>query len=373
MTTATPTTKERQDRLLHHLTASGALTEPWRDAFTATPRHLFLPDLVWRHDTHGHTPIHRDTNPGAWWDLAYSDAPVVTQLDDGAAGGPGVATSSCSQPSVVARMLTALDLPDDGGARVLEIGTGTGFNAALLAHRLGDAAVTTVDIDPDLTQRARNALAAAGHRPSVVCADGMAGRPQGTPYDRVIATCSVARVPHAWVTQTRPGGRIVTPLHRDIWCGGLAVLTVDGTGQAAHGRWVGQAWFMPARADRLPPPEVDSATARSQVTDLAPARVTEPGFAAFAYARLPDITMAHTVDDDGVRVWLTGRDGSAATAVHGEQTEVWQYGPTDLWDRVHTAWEDYTAAGSPPLEAFGLTVTPDGQQVWLHRPENIIN
>ncbi|WP_425583706.1 methyltransferase domain-containing protein [Streptomyces macrosporus] len=285
-----------------------------------------------------------------------------------------MATSSASMPSMVARMLAALEV-DDMEGRVLEIGTGTGWNAALLAHRVGDRRVATVEIDPVLAEQAQDALLAVGRAPLVVCEDGMAGYPQGGPYDRVIATCSVARVPWAWVEQTAPGGRIVVPLHRDVWAGGLIALTVGGNGQAAVGRWIGEAWFMPARADRLSPAPVDSATGRSSATGLDPARLVTPGFGAYAYARLPDVTLTHAAEGGGQRVWLTGRDGSAATAAgapNDREFEVWQYGPDNLWDRAEAAWTEYLSQGCPPLENFGLTVTPDRQQVWLRTPGNVI-
>lgn len=72
----------------------------------------------------------------------------------------------------MAAMLAALDVHD--GHRILEIGTGTGDNAALLAHRLGDSNITTIEVDPALSRRARQALASAGHHPRVICADGAA-------------------------------------------------------------------------------------------------------------------------------------------------------------------------------------------------------
>jgi protein-L-isoaspartate O-methyltransferase len=358
-------------RLLDGLEGSGALTSAWRPAFEAVPRRLFLPDRVWRHTRSGHLLIDRAEDPTAWWELVYADEPVVTQLDDGATGGPGTATSSSSKPSLVARMLNALDV--SGGQRVLEAGTCTGWNAALLAYRLGDDQVVTVEVDAELAGRAGSALAKAGRVPRAVCADAATGWAPGAPYDRVIATYSVARVPHAWVVQTRPGGRIVVPLHRDIWSGALAVLDVQD-GQTAHGRFASRALFMPARADRIPTAAVDSATGRSSTTGLNPAHLTGLGFCVYAHVCLPDVTMTYAPEESGVRVWLTGRDGSAATAAptRGGQIEVWQYGPTDLWNRVHTVWEEYAAAGSPPLEAFGLTATPDAQRVWLHEPGNVI-
>ena len=76
-------------------------------------------------------------------------------------------------PSLMARMLEALDVRD--GHRVLEIGTGTGYNAALLCHRLGACNVVSIDIDPTLIVATRKRLAGLGHHPTLVVGDGTAG------------------------------------------------------------------------------------------------------------------------------------------------------------------------------------------------------
>ena len=101
------------------------------------------PDTVWFRNPDGWPtllPLHRGDDPDRWLELTYThDDAVVTQIDDGHPSGPGLAgamqTSSASAPDIVAIMLAALDAHE--GHRVLEIGTGTGYNAALLAHRLG--------------------------------------------------------------------------------------------------------------------------------------------------------------------------------------------------------------------------------------------
>ncbi|MCZ9339668.1 methyltransferase domain-containing protein, partial [Streptomyces sp. TRM76130] len=104
--------------------------------------------------------------------------------------------SSSSQPSLMALMLAELRVAD--GDRVLEIGAGTGYNAALLCHRLGDdGLVTTVDLDPEITDSARRHLDAAGYHPAVVTGDGARGVPGRAPYDRIIATCALPAVPRA--------------------------------------------------------------------------------------------------------------------------------------------------------------------------------
>jgi len=156
-------------------------------ALHAVPRHLFLPDQP----------------PEA----AYRDDAIVTKRDD--AGQP---ISSSSQPGIMAIMLDQLDLVP--GLRVLEIGAGTGYNAALLSHVVGPSGqVTSVDIDLDLVATAREHLARAGFgEVTVACADGAWGYPERAPYDRVIATVGVSDLAPAWLEQTVPLARIVVPL-----------------------------------------------------------------------------------------------------------------------------------------------------------------
>ncbi|MGY0061599.1 methyltransferase domain-containing protein [Streptomyces sp. LZ34] len=241
---------QRQAALLDALTASGALAPTWRPDFEAVPRHQFIPREVWKQESTC-VPVAE----AAWWDLVYTDEPIVTQLDDGRSGGPGVATSSSSKPSLVARMLGALDVTD--GHQVLELGTGTGWNAALLSARLGSENVTTVEVDGRLAEQAEKTIREAGYSPRVIHGDGVLGWAPGAPYERLIATCSVRQVPQAWIEQTAPGGAIVVPLALDFWSGALLRLNV--TEGMAQGRPVGDAQFMPMRSHR---PAVDAPRGR---------------------------------------------------------------------------------------------------------------
>lgn len=172
------------DQLLHGgLIRGGEVAE----AFRTVPRHLFLPEV----------------DPAK----AYADEAIPVKWS--ADGRP---LSSSSQPAIMAIMLEQLRL--EPGQRVLEIGTGTGYNAALLAHIVGEAGtVATVDIDEDLATAARQRLHAAGY-PSVVVAsgDGAAGWPGGAPYDRIVVTASARDLAPAWTGQLRDGGRLVVPL-----------------------------------------------------------------------------------------------------------------------------------------------------------------
>ncbi|MFV0135947.1 methyltransferase domain-containing protein [Streptomyces sp. HMX87] len=234
--------------LVREIELSGAWADDpvWRAAFEAVPRHLFVPyyyvgvaggyERRWAEHP---DPAARER----WLRGAYADTPLATRLRD------GELLSSSSQPSLMAMMLAALEVRD--GDTVLEIGTGTGYNAALLAHRLGTGdLVTTVDLDPEITESARRHLDTAGYHPAVVTGDGARGVPERAPYDRIIATCALSSVPRAWLAQCRPGGRILTP-----FATGLLALDVRDA-EHAEGRFLHTpAYFVPLRGAERSRPE----------------------------------------------------------------------------------------------------------------------
>ncbi len=133
----------------------------------------------------------------------YSDQPILIKL---------APSSSSSRPSLVAIMLELLEL--EGGMRVLEIGAGTGYNAALMQELVGKSGrVVSIDIQPDFVERIRGLLPPAGYpQITMVMGDGAFGHPEGAPYDRIVATVGCPDISLCWAKQLAPTGFMLIPL-----------------------------------------------------------------------------------------------------------------------------------------------------------------
>ncbi|WP_223291196.1 methyltransferase domain-containing protein [Streptomyces avicenniae] len=381
---ATGDTPAGIERLLDSIAAhlGHAVPPEWAAAFRAVPRHRFLPGRVWLRDGGGgYAPCDRGREPDRWWAAAYGDTSVVTRIeeDDDGFRRP---TSSASAPGAVVRMLQLLGAAP--GHTVLEIGTGVGFHAGLLASRLGAAAVTSIDLDAGLVDAARRNLAGVGLRPRLECADGAGGWPPTAPYDRVVATCSVRAVPPAWLRQTRPGGRIVTPWD-SAWCPyGTLALTVRAEG-SAEGRFHPFGAYMPLRDPAAPgggfshdAPAMDAAA--ESATALSPWAVAgEDLDARFALGLLVpgvwhDWDAAPSERGVAVRLWLADEAGESWAAIdydgqRHDRYRVRQFGPRRLADEIAAAHAWWAARGRPEVARFGATVTAEGHTVWLDRPD----
>ncbi|MFJ2247476.1 methyltransferase, FxLD system [Streptomyces sp. NPDC094461] len=175
-------------QLIDHLVEEGCVRTPRvEEAMRTVPRHVFVPNA----------PLEK----------AYGNAPVNTKTDES-----GVSISCASQPDIVGMMLEQLEV--EPGQTVMELGAGTGFNAGLLGYLVGEKGhVTTIDVDEDIVDGARSGLAAADiHNVEVILGDGAVGHAPNAPYDRIEATVGAHGVPHAWLDQLAPGGRLLTPL-----------------------------------------------------------------------------------------------------------------------------------------------------------------
>ena len=267
-----------------------------------------------------------------------------------------------AQPSKeTALLLDAINV--HSGHKVLDIGIGDGYRAALLCHRLGDRAVTVLDTEPNLVDRARETLASAGYHPALLHGDSTLGAAAHAPYDRVLAAHGAPRVPVAWLAQTRTGGTIITAVGHT-----LLRLTKHEDGSAS-GRFATAA-FLPERdGTKIPTPTRVEARTR---TDRMPARLGHDSMVFLIGLVLPGVR--RTVDATGqvythpatgswVRV-TPNTDGTATLSTHG---------PRPLWEELLdllAQWEDH---GRPEVARYGLSVTPAGDHLlWLDTPRHLV-
>jgi protein-L-isoaspartate(D-aspartate) O-methyltransferase len=291
----------------------------------------------------------------------YSDEALVTRLRD------GLPSSSSSQPSLMAQMLEALRLRP--GHRVLEVGAGTGYNAALIATVTG-APVVSVDVQPDVVRDAVEALDRAGvSGVTVLEADGYLGAPGLGPFDRIIATVGVGGVPPPWLEQLAPDGLILAPIEH----GGIQpCVTVTRSDHGLAGRGALRSGFMLAAGPLHPrahPP-------RPLSFPLPPTPVPVPplrqqlyyelwfGLAARDHRverRMVDGSTAGLEFDFGAACVVTDPvEGSVVVAIDG----LYPAGASDaLVAHVRTLVEEWHAAGRPPVAAWRCAFT-ERDRLW---------
>ena len=186
-----------------------ALSPALRKALLAVPRHLFV--------------------PGQLMVVSYQDTPLPIGFD-----------KTVSQPFIGALMLELLGVGP--GQKVLEVGTGLGWQAAVMAELGAD--VFSVEIVEEFAQAARLRLAALDHDVEIRVGDGSRGWSDHAPFDRVLVTAAAAEVPEALAEQLAPGGRMVIPIGGDE-VQQLSVVEKDAAGETSTRR------IMPVRFTRL--------------------------------------------------------------------------------------------------------------------------
>jgi protein-L-isoaspartate(D-aspartate) O-methyltransferase len=340
--------KLRQELVAGLVADRSLISDGWIAAFTEVPRHVFVP--VYYRQSPTEQRVVDESALDEWLDGVYSDELLVIRPD---------VRSSSTVPSLMAAMLEALAAED--GDRVLEIGTGSGYNAALLSHRLGDDNVVSVDIDPELVADAESRLSVVGLQPTLGVGDGLAGWPPMAPYDRLIATCEPSVVPEAWLAQMLPGGRIVTPIATAI-----AVLDVDDPATASGRFLANPAFFMPMRSGQDPDDvgeiirAVQSSDELGRDTSLGAHVWFDSQFQFLLAIAAPGLRFLATMDDGAAL--FTHPDGSWASV---SDSVTIQAGPRRIWDvveRVHRLWNDL---GHPTRDRFRLTVDGPNQRISL--------
>jgi protein-L-isoaspartate O-methyltransferase len=348
--------------------------KPWRSAFAEVHRGDFLPAVALFSDREGLRTVDRAADPNAWLAAAYRPDVSVRIMD-----GNRI-RSAASQPLAMAELLLAARA--EPGMRVLEIGSGVGFMAALLAHALGPLNVTTVELDSVMAATAGENL--AGHGPiQMVCADGLALDGVDGPFDRIISTCAVDHVPAAWLAAC-PRGRIVAPWITTYDASATAVL--DTGGGSAVGRFLPGVAFMPAsgmpREDDAVVAQPEAGQIRRSNTWLRCPQVTAKRKAGAALAigvQLPGVRYATGRTDDGaIEVTLWDGDDSWARSSTPDAMDVVEFvveqaGPRDLWDEVETAYRRWRSWSRPSADRFGLTADGEKVEYWLDYPDQVLS
>ena len=188
--------RQKSDMLRRDIRARGITDEKVLRAMEVVPRHLFVPEML--------------------RSRAYEDHPLPI--------GEG---QTISQPYIVALMTEALKL--DGSERVLEIGTGSGYQAAVLAEIVKE--VYSLEIRPGLAETASRVLAEQGYgRVKTRVGDGYFGWPENAPFDAIIITAAANHIPPPLIGQLKVGGRLIAPLGPTTHTQYLTILTKQEDG-----------------------------------------------------------------------------------------------------------------------------------------------
>ncbi|MGH3720522.1 MAG: methyltransferase, FxLD system [Pseudonocardiaceae bacterium] len=322
-----------------------------KDAFRTVPRHLFL--------------------PGVDLTTAYAPKPVVTRRAD-----DGTAVSSASSPHVVATMLEQLDVAP--GHRVLEIGTATGINAALLAELVGPTGlVVTIELDDDLAAGARTSLTATGYdQVEVVCGDGALGHPARAPYNRIIVTAGAWDIVSPWWRQLAVGGRLVVPLRLH----GSGLTRSIAFDLAEPGRMVSAraavCGFVPLRgAAEMSEPHVrlaDDVILQFDADDLPEEAALAQALTHPAYEHWTGLRVRHDEPAEHLDLWLAtttsgarfGRLSPGPTArAPGLVNQAVRWAGATLYDGGSLAYLAARPAGDDAIELGVIAHGPDSRKL----------
>jgi len=350
------------NRLADELVASGAITNAAVErAFRKVPRHLFIDrGSVYVEEARERREIlcdHGSPDP-ALLDLIYRNAPIALPQ-----------SSVSSEPAVMAGMLEDLRL--EPPMKIFEVGTASGWNAALLAEIVGDPSlVCSIEINAELAESAKRHLDEAGYGAvTVVSGDGAQGYERGAPYDAIIVTCGCTDLSPVWLEQLSGTGTIVCPLH--LAPAGDPTLLVRRRDGDLRGRFTRLVFFVACQSDLLPisvsPAAIDAEEARAlgpmladvgfpQHEQVFQSRDSQWSFFLFLSSRMSADDRLVTADD----FWPTGLAAPALREAcvfwkEGRIHVIGGRGPLERFLQLARRWEEL---GRPGLGDYEITVRP---------------
>lgn len=366
-----------RQQLVASLRQAGALQTPaLEQAFLRMPREPFVPCFYEQemaaHSTDWKLVCADDLDREGYLTAVYRNLSLVTKLDE-----RHWPVSSSSQPAVMAKMLEALDAQP--GQRVLEIGTGSGYNAALLATLTGEGSqVVTIERDAELAATAGEALERVlGPGVTVIVGDGVAGWSPGAPYDRIIATASAPTLPMAWVEQLRPNGKLVMDLQGSLASG---FLVVEKTATEVSGHFLPEPLhFMPLETEAISLPHTKLADLLQQGClamftqeddTIFPETLFDPAFRWFVQWHIPrcQVSKRKQIQRDTGSVIhsilvIEPRCLALVRFQKQQEEDRWRgevYGSVQFWQELQQAYETFHALGEPDQQQYRLIVEEEG-------------
>jgi protein-L-isoaspartate(D-aspartate) O-methyltransferase len=361
---------QANQQMVDRLISEGALwSVPIIAAFRDTPRHRFL-DRVFQYSPKSERwreVITRD--PGREeLRIVYSDRALITHLSAPHGQPQGIPTSSSSQPSLMAQMLEDLQLAH--GQKVLEIGAGTGYNAALQAHIVGPKRVIAVDVDRDVLSEAWDHLRAYPERGvELKHADGRYGYADAAPYDRIMVTAATPDLEPAWMDQLAEGGLLLAPLSL---APGLAYLVRGGMRDGIfQGKLTRAAYFMTLRTEG----EASGYEVYPDIPKGEWSKVTAP-WARWFDRRRPRINWVGFIQSLAFYGWLRGfnvhyqmqQNNQPCFGLSNSERQLLCWFGSQHWQVIGEEsrrfgwelWRDYIDAGGPWPTEFHFKASPKG-------------
>lgn len=338
-------------------------------AFRRVPRHKFLENIyVPTKDfstRSGYRQIQTDPQHPTpeHLELIYSHRALLTRI-----GPSGLPTSSTSMPGLIADMLELMNLKP--GLKILEIGAGTGYNAALLSELVGDQSkVVSVDIQEDVVEQSQRLLSAAGYGDiKVIAKDGFFGVAEEAPFDRIVATVGLYDVSPHWAEQLADGGQMLLPIKQG---GACPLFRITKDGNRLKGRAMGASGFMSVQGEMVPDAdrplsqreqESKSKVERKPGWDLGRRRQIRWDFFYFltaADSRASLLPLPGADDDDGWTHWTYGlSEGGAAVIFAQDQLVLVGEAAQPLLDRLDEIRGLWESSGRPKASDYEVEFIP---------------